>query len=290
MGGQDTKLSLSTADTQAYLLALLSAIAADGVFSAEEIIRIYTLFALLSVPPSTRLQLLESLICGRFAKPSDRMITAGIMENDEARTSLAKDLMFLESKSEDNQTLNMIRAYLRQLKLTPEQASVIRNFVDVENQILDQLGAGKEWQADGDSWKELVSRAAAVGVPLAALNMAGMAGFSAVGITSGLAALGSMSGLAILGLNPMTAGIGALILGGVAVKKIADYALSGEAGDQSQLHAFQQSRLAAKEALTADLTSVKRARKREFILIGRARRRRALIAGMDSAHAALNVS
>lgn len=290
MGGQDNKLSLSTADTQAYLLALLSAIAADGVFSAEEIIRIYTLFALLSVPPYTRLQLLESLIRGRFAKPSDGMITAAIVENDEARTSLAKDLMFLESKSEDNQTLNIIRAYLRQLKLTPEQASVIRNFVDVENQILDQLGAGKEWQADGDSWKELVSRAAAVGVPLAALNMAGMAGFSAVGITSGLAALGSMSGLAILGLNPMTAGIGALILGGVAIKKIADYALSGDAGDQSQLHAFQQSRLAAKEALTADLTSVRRARKREFILIGRARRRRALIAGMDSAHAALNVS
>jgi hypothetical protein len=290
MGGQEAKLSLSTADTQAYLLALLSAIAADGVFSTEEIIRIYTLFALLSVQPSTRLQLLESLICGRLAKPSVGMITAGILENDTARTSLAKDLMFLESKSEDNQTLNMIRAYLRQLKLTPEQASVIRNFVDVENQILDQLGAGKEWQADGDSWKELVSRAAAVGVPLAALNMAGLAGFSAVGITSGLAALGSMSGLAILGLNPMTAGIGALILGGVAVKKIADYALSGDAGDQSQLNAFQQSRLAAKEALTADQSSVRRSRKREFILIRRARRRRALITGMDNALAALSVS
>lgn len=117
-----------------------------------------------------------------------------------------------------------------------------------------------------------------------------MAGFSAVGITSGLAALGSMSGMVILGLNPMTAGIGALILGGVAVKKIADYALSGDAGDKAQLHAFQQSRLAAKEALTSDLTSVRRARKREFILIGRARRRRALIGGMDSALAALNVS
>jgi len=82
--------------------------------------------------------------------------------------------------------------------------------------------------ADENSWKEWASRAAAVGVPLAALNFAGIAGFSAAGITSGLAALGWMSGLVVLGLNPMTAGIGALILGGVAVKKVADYVLSSD--------------------------------------------------------------
>ncbi|MFM8524433.1 MAG: hypothetical protein ACKOCM_02240 [Cyanobacteriota bacterium] len=130
--------------------------------------------------------------------------------------------MFLESKSVDSRTLNLIRAYVQQLKLTPAQASVIRNFVSIENQILEQLGAGKEWQADADSWKELVSRAAAVGVPLAALNMAGIAGFSAVGINSGLAAPGSMSRFAVLGLNPMTAGI-------------ADFALSGDDSERSQL-------------------------------------------------------
>lgn len=290
MGSQAANLSLSPTDTEAYLLALLSAIAADGVYSAEEMIRIYTLFALLAANPSTRLELLENLILGRRATSGSGKISDGILDSEDARTSLAKDLMFLESKSDDNQTLNTIRAYLRQLRLTPEQANVIRNFVTMENQILEQLGAGKEWQADADSWKELASRAAAVGVPLAALNMAGIAGFSAVGITSGLAALGGMSGLAILGLNPMTAGIGALILGGVAVKKIADYALSGDNSDQSQLRAFQQSRLAAREALAADLTSVRRPRKRELLLFWRGRRRRALVAGMDRALAALNFS
>ena len=35
MSNQDSSLSLSAADTQAYLLALLSAIAADGVYSTE---------------------------------------------------------------------------------------------------------------------------------------------------------------------------------------------------------------------------------------------------------------
>jgi hypothetical protein len=119
--------------------------------------------------------------------------------------------------------------------------------------------------------------------------MAGIAGFSAVGITSGLAALGSLSGLAVLGLNPMTAGIGALILGGVAVKKIADFALSGDNSEQSQLRAFQQSRLAAKEALAADLLHVRQGRKRELLFFWRGRRRRALVSGMDSAQAALSL-
>lgn len=289
MSSQDANLSLGAADTRAYILALLSAIAADGIFSADEIIRIYSLFALLGTSSSARLEMLEDLIRGRQVGALGERISEGLVQNEQARTSLAKDLMFLESKSDDNQTLNQIRAYLRQLNLTPEQANVIRGFVVVENQILDQLGAGKEWQADADSWKELTSRAAAVGVPLVALNMAGIAGFSAVGITSGLAALGSMSGLVILGLNPMTAGIGALILGGVAVKKIADYALSGDNSDQSQLRIFQESRLAAREALAADLYRVRRGRKREFLLFWRGRRRRALVTGMDAALAALNL-
>lgn len=290
MAIQDPNLKLSTDAREAYALALLSAIAADGVFSAEEMIRIYSLFVLLAISPPTRLKLLENLIRGRNPKSGESLISQAITQNQEACISLAKDLMFLESKSEDNRTLNLIRAYLRQLKLSPEQANVIRNFVAVENQILEQLGAGKEWQADPDNWKELASRAAAVGVPLAALNMAGIAGFSAVGITSGLAALGSMSGLAILGLNPMTAGIGALILGGVAVKKIADFALSGDNSEQSQLSAFKESRRAARDAINMDLSSIRRGRKRELLLFWRGNRRRALASGMDAASAALALS
>lgn len=288
MSSQDS--SLGAGDKQAYLLVLLSAIAADDVYSAEEMIRVYTLFALFGLPAASRAELLESLIRGHQSALGEQRIAPSILQDENTRTSLAKDLMFLESMSVDNRTLNLIRAYLQQLKLTPAQASVIRNFVSIENQILEQLGAGKEWQADADSWKELVSRAAAVGVPLAALNMAGIAGFSAVGITSGLAALGSMSGLAVLGLNPMTAGIGALILGGVAIKKIADFALSGDDSERSQLQAFQQSRLAAREALAADLTGIRRGRKRELLLFRRRRRRRAVVAGMDGALAVLSLS
>lgn len=289
MDNENKKLSLTKSAAKQYLSALLWVIAADQAFTTEEMVRIYSLFALLEIDQLDRTDLIEGLIRSSF-KPIRNILSSEILEDEEARASLAKDLLFLESKSTDSRALNLIQSYLEQLNLRPDQAAVIRNFVTIENQILEQLGAGKEWQADPDSWKELVSRAAAVGVPLAALNMAGIAGFSAVGITSGLAALGSMSGLAVLGLNPMTAGIGALILGGVAVKKIADYALSGENAEQSQLRRFQESRLAARAALTEDLPEISKSRKREILLFWRKSRRHAVTKGMISALATLTTN
>ena len=132
--------------------------------------------------------------------------------------------------------------------------------------------------------KSLPSRAAAVGVPLAALNVAGIAGFSAVGITSGLAALGGMSGLVVLGLNPMTAGIGALILGGVAVKKIADYVLSSNDSEKvGQLELYKKARAEAREAIASDLPIVARERKRELLRPKANQRRSVLRSSMNSA-------
>lgn len=290
MDNQQQNLNLTLSAKKSYLCTLLSTIAADKAFTADEVIRIYSLFALLDLQSPSRIELIEGIIRGGIARPSCHQLPAEILENDEARASLAKDLIFLETKSKDNRTLELIQRYLSQINLKPEQAAVIRNFVGIENQILEQLGAGKEWQADTDSWKELVSRAAAVGIPLTALNVAGIAGFSAVGITSGLAALGSMSGLVALGLNPMTAGIGALILGGVAVKKIADFALSGEDSEQSQLRRFQESRFAAREALIADLPRMRNGRKRELLLFWRKHRRRAFLNGMSAALDALSLN
>lgn len=286
MSNSSKSFKLEASDQQAYLEVLLSTIAADGVFTADEVARIYSMFALFGLDAAARRRILDDLICGQESgNPLD--LPAGILANDEVRMSLAKDLLFLESGSADDQTLRVIRDYLAKLRLSSEQVDVIRRFVVVENQILESLGAGDEWKSDQNDWKELASRAAAVGVPLAALNLAGITGLSAVGITSGLAALGSMSGLVVLGLNPMTAGIGALILGGVAVKKIADYALS-RTGDKSQkeaqLHAFKESRRLAREALSADLEVISRSRKREMLLYrDRQERRHALKQGMEGA-------
>ena len=60
--------------------------------------------------------------------------------------------------------------------------------------------------------KKAAPAAAGIGLPLAALHAAGIPGLSVVGATSGLASLGSLPGLALLGLNPVTAGVTALLL------------------------------------------------------------------------------
>ena len=97
-----------------------------------------------------------------------------------------------------------------------------------------------------------------------------------------------MSGLVVLGLNPMTAGIGALILGGVAVKKIADYVLSSDDSEKvSQLEACRNARAEAREAITADLPVVANERTSELIRPKVRHRRSVLRSSMNSAIALL---
>ena len=188
--------------------------------------------------------------------------------DEPVRIPLAKEILLLNSRTIEPQTKAKARQILEKINLSQDQLEVIGKFVSMENALLDALGAGKEWKADPNSVKELTSRAAAVGVPLAALNLAGIGGLSAVGITSGLAWLGGMSGLTILGLNPMTAGIAALILGGVVVKKAADYVLSSNEGPSEEECAEAERQINVRRsaliALESDVQQLIRPRKREW--------------------------
>lgn len=281
-------LNLTKEEREGYMETLLAVVAADGVFNSDEVIKIYELFALLKIEIEDRRRIVENAI-KQAGSESRTDIYKGILGNETLKISLAKDLMFLEKRSEDNRAKKLVKELLDQINLTKDQVDVISRFIAMENEILVALGAGKEWIADENSWKELVSRAAAVGVPLTALNVAGIAGFSAAGITSGLATIGSMSGLALLGLNPMTAGIGALILGGVAVKKIADFVMSSNDSEKrSQLEAFKKARITAKEAIASDLLIVGRPRLCELLRPLRRQRRQVLRASMEQAIQELN--
>ena len=276
-------MQISLVERRAYLGVLMAVVAADGVLDKQEVLKLYELFALLGIDVEERRRLLEELVVSPTSFLGEG-VAPELLANDELKISLAKDLSLMQEKSANNASLEAAKRLLANIKLTPDQADVIKRFIGIENQILAALGAGKEWQADEDSWKELVTRAAAVGVPLAALNVAGVAGFSAAGITSGLAALGGMSGLAVLGLNPMTAGIGALILGGVAVKKIADYVVgSGDDVEANQVEEFKKARLVAKEAIASDLLVLARPRKREVLMLPRKGRRDVLRKSMNEA-------
>jgi hypothetical protein len=281
------KHDLTPDERDGYLEALLAVVTADGVLDTDEVIKIYELFSLLGIGVVNRRSVIEDLVA--HAENFDSAsIGRAILANESLKISLAKDLTLLKERSSDNNAKRVAREYLEKINLSPDQAEVIGKFIAIENQILASLGAGEEWIADEKSWKELVSRAAAVGVPLAALNIAGVAGFSAIGITSGLAALGGMSGLVVLGLNPMTAGIGALILGGVAVKKIADYVLASDDTEKvSQLEVYRKARAEAKEAIAADLPVVAKERSSEIIRPKVRHRRSVLRASMNSAIALL---
>lgn len=283
------KLELNSGERDGYLHALLAVVAADELLDTNEVIKIYELFSLLDIEIEVRRSLVEDLVT-QVERFNTASLSKSILANQELKILLAKDLTLLKENSVDNAARKVARQYLESINLSQEQTEVIGKFIAIENQILRCLGAGEEWVADEKSWKELASRAAAVGVPLAALNVAGIAGFSAVGITSGLAALGGMSGLVVLGLNPMTAGIGALILGGVAVKKVADYVLTSNASQKiGQLELYKKARAEARNAISSDLPILARERKRELMRPKIRQRRNVLRSSMNSAIILLEV-
>lgn len=101
-----------------------------------------------------------------------------------------------EFNIEDNQVEVMIRA----IKNDEETLSMRKNDKEVEK-----------------AMKDLVAKAGAVGVPLAAIYFSGsVVGMSAAGITSGLATLG-MGG--VLGFSGMVTGIGVVVLLGIGAYK-----------------------------------------------------------------------
>lgn len=229
---------LSKAGRRDYVTLLASMIVVNGQVGAKELTKLYEVFSLLGTPEGERLGLVETLVFGHD-KLKNLPVPAEIMGDDEVRLALAKDAVFVGQLRQDTATKHAVANLLNQIKLSPEQSRVMSDWVSLENEILRRLGAGEEWMASANDAKEIVARAAAVGIPLSALYAAGITGFSAVGITSGLAAIGGYTGLTILGLNPMTAGIAGLIIAGVTVKKVADFAI-GNANATAEAKAFRE--------------------------------------------------
>ncbi len=247
----------------AYLTAMAATIVADGAVDAEEIRRLYGIHALLGTGDAERVGLLRRVVLepeglGDFELPP------AILDNEELRMALAKDALFIEKTQDTNATREAVQRLLAQIRLTPEQLKVMEDWVTWENGLLRQMGAGDEHMANALDPREMASRAAAVGVPLGVLYMAGITGFSAVGITSGLAAIGTTAGLAsslaLLGLNPMTAGIAGLIIVGITVKKVSDFALRKVGGDpeelRKRLQEYRTVQLRAATCLAGDIPRV----------------------------------
>lgn len=228
------QVQLSPAGRNAYQLMVAKTIIADGDVDPDEIARLYTVFAVLDTGPAERLELVQQL-----AFEPDELdqepVPDEILQNDELRFALARDALFVgQLQQGDEATQHEVQKILGEIQLTPGQADVMFDWVSYENGLLRRLGAGDEWMAPENSVKEFTARAAAVGLPLSALYVAGsVVGFSAAGISSGLATIGTYTGLTVLGLNPMTAGIAGLIIAGVTIKKVADFTLSASAANEA---------------------------------------------------------
>lgn len=224
---------ISPRDAREYATMVAKTIVADHKVTDPELRRIYEVMSALDVCDSDRIQILNYL----YVQPDEmRLLTVpqSLTDDEDLRLSLAKDTIFIRAQDNNTDTVAAANNLLAALKVTDAQKEFLGQWVDWENRALRRLGAGEADLSDAGDPRELAARAAAVGIPLGALYVAGTVGFSAVGITSGLATLGSASYLVLLGLNPMTAGIAALIVAGISVKKIADFALKRGERDAQQ--------------------------------------------------------
>jgi hypothetical protein len=227
----DNLAQLSLQEKERYIHALVPIALANGSISEPALARLYQLFAVTELSQDSRLEVLREVFFRKHPL-GDRGST---FDTPEIQLSLAKDVIALSETSSSSPT-DAAQKLLQRLNLMPGQIDFLHTWIDWENRIMDKIGRGDLQVRNEDLPTDLLAKAAAVGVPLTALYFSGsVVGFGAAGITSGLATIGSASLLAGLGLNPMTAGIAALIVGGIAIKKLLDAVLPHTREDAKKL-------------------------------------------------------
>lgn len=181
--------------------------------------RIYQLFAQAEMPTPNRIASLERM----FLKKSPPAGFVPEVPNKDIAFSLIKDFLYVGEVSDKNMADKLVQQLITRFGINQDQLAFLRSWTEWENRILEKLGKPGAVVSEEDMPIELAKKGAAVGVPVATLYFSGsVVGLSAAGITSGLTTIGSASGLVMLGLNPMTAGIVVLTVGGIAIKKILD--------------------------------------------------------------------
>lgn len=126
--------------------------------------------------------------------------------------SLTKDLLNVHMATEGNDLSNMgfFQAYRSLFEINDDQVNLAVEAIRVDRHLLNEQVTDDQMAA---MFKLMATKAASVGVPIAAVYISGsVIGLSAAGITSGLATLG-MGGL--LGMSSMVTGVGVAVLLGV---------------------------------------------------------------------------
>lgn len=204
---------------RSYVSTIVSLVAASSTITPDLLRRIYQLFAQADLTPEDRLKVLASLFFGNNL-PSN---SVELIDDKDMAFSAVKDALYFSENSDSKRAELFVQGIVEKFGITEEQLSFLRSWTDWENRILVKLGKPGATVSEADMPVDLAKKATALGIPVVALYFSGsIIGLGAAGITSGLATLGAASGFIALGLNPMTAGIVALIAGGITIKKLLD--------------------------------------------------------------------
>lgn len=200
----------------------------DGAVDGEEFAAIYNLMVRNGFSDDERITMRSYMFDQSNAEKTDDLV-AELKEKvpsgsfETTAISLLKDCIYLNYLKGNALALWKENAFIKELAVkldvSDEKIGIVVQVIQNDEDILKQRKADSEIEK---SAKELAAKAAAVGVPIAAVYFSGsVIGLSAAGITSGLASLG-------LGLG-MVGGIGVAVLVGVgAYKAIKFFTSTGE--------------------------------------------------------------
>lgn len=194
----------------------------DDTISPEEYAEIISLIVRIELAPADRFEIRQYMLSQITPTYSDLLLQYLKSELNEEyysiiKKSLMKDILYLDSKTKKTKHWKdnpVITEMGRKLDIDENQIELIYDAIKNDEAILSQRKNDSEIEK---SFKDIASKAASVGVPLAAIYLSGsVIGVSAAGITSGLATLG-LGGL--LGFSSMFTGIGIAVLLGIGTYK-----------------------------------------------------------------------
>jgi len=259
---------LSAEEKLLYCRVLVSLARIDGVLDPREIANLYLFASTIGLDPASRATLRGHIAIAQRevtqegeGAESDALELAHAMYqllDDEHRvpimTILLRDLIRLSRADRHVAESERDRIIEIATIVFPENAEKV---VQATERLLvteEEFAAGKITTPQLEAaTKDIASKAAAFGAPIAAVSLAGsVSGLGAAGITSGLAALG-FGGL--LGLSAMVTGIGTVVILGVAVHQGARFVLGANERERERRreHLIQQV-IAKHQQAMAELT------------------------------------
>ena len=203
-----------------YIRAIINFLVLENEINSETITKIYSLITRIKINAECRKKIWKYIIGHRYDKIDN--IIAEMNESicgsiKTVHLSLIKDILWVCEKSPDvlSQKENEFIKIICDEEIGPAEIEVLNDALENDRKFLEGEISDAEYCK---LMTNLGAKAAAVGVPIAAVYLSGsVVGLSAAGITSGLAALG-LGG--VLGLSSMMTGVGVVIIIGVAVNEL----------------------------------------------------------------------